>query len=94
MEPTLWAATFDDKLYAQAKAALAAARRDTGIEAKRRFPRFVGRRHSAKKARRLPYRARSPGSIDFPPPWIRGRSPVLHDDGIIFPRNRINLQLR
>src|SRR4029077_18349482 len=49
----------------------------------RRFPRFIGRRHSAKKVRRLPYRARSPGSIDFPPPWIRGRSPVLHDDGII-----------
>ena len=32
MEPTLWAATFDDKLYARAKAALAAVRRDMGIE--------------------------------------------------------------
>ena len=32
MEPTLWAATFDDKLYEQAKAALAAVRRDMGIE--------------------------------------------------------------
>ena len=31
----------------------------------RRFPRFVGPRHSAKKARRLPYRARSPGSISL-----------------------------
>ncbi len=32
MEPTLWAATFDDNLYARAKAALAAVRHDVGID--------------------------------------------------------------
>ena len=32
MEPILWAATFDDNLYARAKAALAAVRQDMGME--------------------------------------------------------------
>jgi hypothetical protein len=42
-----------------------------------------GTRHGAKKDRRLPYRARSPSSINLPPPHVRRGSLALHDNRIV-----------
>jgi cold shock CspA family protein len=48
-----------------------------------RLPCFVGRRHGVKKDRRLPYRVRSPSSIDLPLPRIRWGSFILHDNRVV-----------